>query len=392
MPRRHGPLLDDDAASWGEMLQNYEASKKGPRPLPDEAYLRQPLVTASQKAAEARRYNPLLQTFNSSELETTAKKSEADSVVSHLNWARDRQIATESTYNILNMRDKRSGLPTAELPPAAPPSRSGNPHHEVPTFRHPLDSCYAFNIVSGLSLAEHSYKPPGARMREADAMDVPKPRLQSVTNLPRDYNVLSGKYVDSHEDKVALEKEMNRRKAAQKFCETHDYDPFTCTFYDDSKEAAQLAREARVTEEQPMKSFRRLPPSLQKGEGYVYDITTHSVKNDELLQRKKTAERRWNDSKRELWERDTQMRERGFARQDAEAQRALNRASFARYRENYGSGYSILDHRDYVTPTTVAPPSRVPAPPTLWQTLKPTASAGAVRSGGFQRVSTPTHS
>ena len=31
----------------------------------------------------------------------------------------------------------------------------------------------------------------------------------------------------------------------------------------------------------------RLPPSLQKGEGYVYDITTHAVKNKELYDRKK---------------------------------------------------------------------------------------------------------
>jgi len=31
-----------------------------------------------------------------------------------------------------------------------------------------------------------------------------------------------------------------------------------------------------------MRVVCRLPPSLQKGEGYLYDITTHTVKNEEL--------------------------------------------------------------------------------------------------------------
>jgi hypothetical protein len=160
--RLAGPLMDD-AGSWGEMLQQYEASKKA-RPLPDEAYAKPPRITAQQKAAEAARYNPVLQTFTDSSMEATARAREAEMVVGHLNRARDRQIASESTFDVLSMRDKRSGLQaTTAQSASAPRDRPPVANQELPTFRHPLDSSYAYNIISGLSLAEHSYKPPNAR-------------------------------------------------------------------------------------------------------------------------------------------------------------------------------------------------------------------------------------
>lgn len=211
-----------------------------------------------------------------------------------------------------------------------------------------------------------------------------KLRLQSVGNLPRDYDVLSGKYVDSHDAKIDLERQIDRRRAAQRFWETHDYNTFTCEFYDPSKEAGQRALEAQRMKEQPMKAFNRLPPSLQKGEGHVYDIITHSVKNEALNEQKKAAEQR-SLSKKDKWERDVRMRERGVQRAELQQQRMHNRGSYNRYEEAYGSGYSIIDHRDYVR--DAPPPARVAPPPSLWSTFKPDAATPAlVRSGGFQRV------
>ena len=43
-------------------------------------------------------------------------------------------------------------------------------------------------------------------------------------------------------DQVALEGEVQRRTAAKKYWETHDYDPLTCTYLDDDKEAAFQVR------------------------------------------------------------------------------------------------------------------------------------------------------
>ena len=46
---------------------------------------------------------------------------------------------------------------------------------------------------------------------------------------------------------MALEQEVQRRTAAKKYWETHDYDPFTCTFYNHNKEEAfQQAKAAAM--------------------------------------------------------------------------------------------------------------------------------------------------
>jgi len=382
MARRRGPLLDD-AGSWGEMLQKYEAEKKAVPP----PYHRPPIVTAQQKAAEQARYNPVLQTFNDRALETTARTMETEAVVAHLNRARDRQIASESTFDILTMRDKRGGL--GKPASAQKVDRLHLPtNQELPTFRHPLDSACAYNIISGMSLAEHSYKPPDARPKVSDTLEVSKPRLQSVANLPRDYDILSGKYVHSHEEKIEKESQIDRRKAAQKFWETHDYNAFTCEFYDPSKEARQREVEAKSAVEQKMKAFKRMPPSYQKGEGNIYDITTHVVKNEALDEKRKADEQRLFDSKRDTWERDKKVHEQMRRQTELAEQRTLNRGSHQRYRDAYGNGYSIIDHRDYAR--EAPPPPRVAPPPTLWSTLKSNpGTRGSVRSGGFQRVNMP---
>lgn len=55
---------------------------------------------------------------------------------------------------------------------------------------------------------------------------------------------------------------------------------------------------------QPLKHFNRLPPSLQKGEGFIYDITTHGIKNKDLYDRKQV----WGEGcymvRRECWRED----------------------------------------------------------------------------------------
>ena len=151
-------------------------------------------------------YHPLLQTFTDSKSESAARAAEKEAVVGHLNRARDRQLSTECEYNILNMRNKRSGLPAPAKPPTAAPSSAVD--YEAPRFRHPLDSCYPFNIVSNVPLSQHHYTAPCQRPNvpendwRADATDVLKPRLQTVKGLPRDYNILSNKYVEEHDAKM----------------------------------------------------------------------------------------------------------------------------------------------------------------------------------------------
>ena len=214
----------EEPQSWGEAIQQY-ARQKGQRPRPDSEYAKPFRVTRYDKSRQEVEYHPILQTFRNTERETSARSFEDASRVQQLNAARDRQIATESPFDILNMSDKRSALPRPPAPQAEAMVAPFNPHAERPTFRHPLDSCYQYNIVSNIPLSQHHTNPPELRPNVSEEINTSKPRLQHMAALPRDFNILSNRYVEKHDEKVSLEREIQRRTAAAKYWETHDYEP-----------------------------------------------------------------------------------------------------------------------------------------------------------------------
>ena len=181
-----------------------------------------------------------------------------------------------------------------------------------------------------------------------------KPKLQTVTALPRDFNILSNKYRHNHDAKMEVEKEIQKRTAAVKYWETHDYDLFSTEYLDPAKEAHYQGVAAKEAEEQPMKAFYAMPPGYQRSEGYVYDITTHDVKNKDLYAKAHAKEQAFWDGKKATHARDTNIRQKGVDRQDLEAQRAINRFPFKKYEEAFQHGYSIVDGRDYGDPNTSA--------------------------------------
>jgi len=232
--------------------------------------------------------------------------------------------------------------------------------------------------------------------------------LQHVAGLPRDFDILSNKYREAHEDKVQLEREFQRRQAAQKYWETHDFDPLTLKYIHPAKEEAYLEQQRQQDAKQPMKQFNRLPPSLQKGEGFVYDITTHVVKNKELYDRKKASEQQWFESRAASWKRNEEIRDRSAVRQQLDDARAVNRAAHKRYVEKFQYGYDIVDHRDFRDPDTYMPPPRTRPQLSVWEAVGPNRPppppppqppppmnapllstippSGSIRTGGFQRA------
>ena len=382
----------EDAASWGEYLQRYQ-QEKVVRLRPDLEYAKPPRVTRYEKAREEVQYHPILQTFTDGPREKAAASKEMTDRVSQLNRAKDKQVRYESPFDILTLADKT--LPLQKPPPAAAHDMIApfNPHAERPTFRHPLDSCYQYNIVSGLPLTKHHYNSPLLRPNVDETpvpttltgVNVTKPRLQHVAALPRDFDILSNRYVEKHDEKVKLEREIQRRSAAAKYWETHDYEPLLGHYLMPEKE--EMFQEFMTTElaKQPMKSFNRLPPSLQKGEGFVYDITTHQVKNEDLYE-KEQARQQATLERNAGRGRDETMRNAGLNRQMLSDTRSINRQSHQRYVDTFRHGYNILDHRDYRDPNTYLPPPRTRPEPTVWQAVGPIGRRRPIRAAAAAAI------
>jgi len=377
MVRREHDPPPAEPASWGEAIQQYQR-EKSTRPRPDSEYVRPPFITQYQKSREATEYHPIRQTFTDVGRESAARLNESSSRIAQINRARDKQIAQSQPFDILTFENKRAALPQPPAVGAVDMLKPFDPSSERPTFRHPLDSCYQYNIVSNLPLKEHHYTAPAVRPNvkpplptNLTGVEVRKPRLQHKNQLPRDFDILSNRYVEGHEAKVNLEREIQRRQAAQKFWETHDYEPVAGHYIDPSKEQRFQEMMEHELSYQPMKSFNRLPPSLQKGEGFVYDITTHQVKNDELYEKELLKAERKTERDAQSWSRSENQRNDGLERQVLSETRAVNRQSHQRYVESFRHGYNIVDHRDYRDPATYMPPPRTRPQPTLWQAVGP---------------------
>ena len=111
------PDVNGEPTSWAESINMY-AKSKTTRPRPDHEYAKPQRVTRYEKSRQEVEYHPILQTFRDQPRESAATMNETRSRVHQLNVAKDKQIKTESPFDILTFADKRAALPKPPVPQA----------------------------------------------------------------------------------------------------------------------------------------------------------------------------------------------------------------------------------------------------------------------------------
>ncbi len=94
-----------------------------------------------------------------------------------------------------------------------------------------------YNIISGLSFQQHHYAPPDKRPPVRKV--VVKQKETTTTGL-RDYNIITNRYLELHEDKSNTDKLIEKYELAEKYWKSHVYDPVSGQCYDPNKEAEFL--------------------------------------------------------------------------------------------------------------------------------------------------------
>ncbi|KAJ1632504.1 hypothetical protein T492DRAFT_988232 [Pavlovales sp. CCMP2436] len=361
----HRDFQGREPQSWSESLAFYKHSQSS-RPLPDEAYAKPQRVTRYEVSRKEAEYNPITQAWRDQGREREARARDLLGTIAAQNRAKDRQLAHErNTHDVLNHSIRRTGLPD----PQAQAGLAFPTEKREQRLAQAADSLAQYNILSGLSVEEHHWAPPQHRPV------VPPPRednkLRSITQQPREYNVLTNEYKRDHARKTGEEQERTRRVAAERFWATHDMNIMTSKFYDPEKETHfQIVKQA-VKAEQPLKQFKKLPSSYQQGEGFVYSIINFSVQNPELYARFEEKEQRSLDSKQAVWGHEAQIKERATGRALVEGTRTLNRISHKRYEDSTSHGYDIVTNKGYhdKDAAPLAPARTVPKPG-HWQSLE----------------------
>eukprot|EP00929_Paragymnodinium_shiwhaense_P053194 TRINITY_DN26629_c0_g1_i1.p1 TRINITY_DN26629_c0_g1~~TRINITY_DN26629_c0_g1_i1.p1 ORF type:complete len:599 (-),score=95.19 TRINITY_DN26629_c0_g1_i1:167-1963(-) len=334
--------LKAPASTWAAEIQNYERTK---RRVVDEGlvYSRQPTVKGGEIRRQERMFDPLLQRYRDDRTELHQRTSEERERVGHLNRAQDISILRGQPFNILTHESKLEALAPGVDPERMAPKRPRNKLAGRPGAAEP-DSALDYNILSNIPHEHHHWAPPEARPHIAHR----KPRERTVPAfLVKDFNIISNRYADAHEDRMRCDKELNILEAAKKYSKSNKFDPIAQQFNDPrEEERARTCDDARDVE-LVMRAENLIPPSYKGRQAAFYDIMSHQVNDPAMVKMYDTleSERKARYKNRHIVEHNCHAQD--IKRDHIVESRKLNNIAPERYQEDAMRGYDILNGKRY---------------------------------------------
>ncbi|KAA0166085.1 hypothetical protein FNF31_01034 [Cafeteria roenbergensis] len=253
---------------WVQHLQEYRQAQLRPD-LYEAAKRREPKVTHGSVMARDRAFDPVLGRFRDGAVERATAQREREAAVAASNRGRDKQLRVSQRYDIVTHKALVDDEPVAT---ARPPSQ---------TYR----SRVGFNIISNEPLANHHFDRPDRRPRGGDSGVGGGGARAHVAHasMDRDFDVVTGRYLADHEAKAARDEDIARRRAADRWWQTRDFDPVRQRFYDAEKDAKAAAAEAAAQQRRGAAKAAALPPAERLRETAGYDVVGHRVIDEERM-------------------------------------------------------------------------------------------------------------
>lgn len=152
----------------------------------------EPYVKRTYKDIKAREtsYDPIAQRFRDPAVEKNNTKVEQQHFIDVLAKNKDRSLRYEQTYNVVNFENKLKGLE----------DRADYPKEKPWYFRARAGTNADYNILSNIPLTDHHFAAPEKRPVPKEEKKE-KVKKMTTTGL-RDYNIITGRYLEYHEDKL----------------------------------------------------------------------------------------------------------------------------------------------------------------------------------------------
>jgi len=342
--------MDDGTTCWADHIRKIK-QEKVTLPWDAKSITPQKRMTNFDKTREERQFNPILQSFRDTRIESTRRQAEGAYRTEVVNRARAREVKYGQPYNILRPTAviKPSYNETQSMIKTLPPpvqSKLKDINHSKRMRASRVD----YNILSNMSTQEHHYAP-----KEQRPLPLPPPRhgsgpgkptVESSATIKRDYNIISGRYRNHHSKRTELDNINLASGAAERFWQTHDFNPVATSFYDQDKE--KLFKEARGVFEQSHGAVQRqrLPPKIRMADGYLYDIVSMRTKDEAGLNQLKLSQSGGaNKLTKSVVE--AKIAKRQNDRYDLVEQRKMNRVAAKRFDEITKKGYDLVTGQPY---------------------------------------------
>eukprot|EP00752_Nemacystus_decipiens_P006911 g6205.t1 len=196
----------------------------------------------------------------------------------------------------------------------------------------------------------------------------------------RDVDVLSNRFLEKHEERMAEEKRFLRETAEEKYRRTHDYNIVAGKYYDQDKERDFVKSREKLATMQGRAQQYRLPPSIRYGEGNGYNIINQEPKKTVVKNNSSVADRGLSKRTRGRQAHEENIRQHERAAAISE-QRALNRPSHQRHVEVLRTGHNVISNRIFTGREGKPPPEPRAKPPVpVWDRLS--RQSGQPEAGG----------
>lgn len=245
---------------------------------------------------EEREFDPLLGRFRDQSKEESKRQEETLRATRRANRGFDRSLRQQQRFDIVTHAAR---IDDDEPPPRKPPTLT-------------------FSTRAGVNIVTNEPLPEERARLEAREKDAARKREARLATAPkRDFDVLTNRYAEKHEEKEAADREAALRSAAEKLWRQRAFDPLTQTWRDKGRDREEAEAEARIAREQRERRAQAAPVRVLDREGAAYDIVGHRVRDSERLKRCDGRERR-------PLVRPTRLAAEGRMRREEDARRAAD--------------------------------------------------------------------
>lgn len=131
----------------------------------------------------------------------------------------------------------------------------------------------------------------------------------------KDYNIVSNKYLEHHDDKVTADEQILRAEAAQRFWKTHEFDIINGKYYENDKEDKFVQKRDDEAKIHGQDQVKKLPLTVQN-EGLMYNPVNMKIEDERRLYERDLREKNKKARFEVRYDVEALSRKEGLAEQD----------------------------------------------------------------------------
>ena len=239
--------IEPNDPKWASKLIDYQNAKKVFHFNPDQfpKHITKKMIFDNQ-----REFNPLTQKFYDQKKEENFIKKAKNAKINMISQGYDNQLEEETTYDIINLRNKLAYFNFKETPRKTEGGFAKNENQ----FNFEKANVKPYNIISNLSLRTHNFLKPELRpendnelIKSNEGLGYKKENLLNKKSLDmryaKDYNIINNKYKIFDQEKKKTERQIQNLNALRKMQNMKTYDIIRGRYKNQNLEQKLLEKE-----------------------------------------------------------------------------------------------------------------------------------------------------